>query len=96
MVIEWIRPLALVVGFVNMGLLLALLLIYLKSYRTIRSKFTLGLIIFATLMLLHKVGNILFIFRNNEFGVPKLGLPASILILIELLAYSALLYISWD
>ena len=94
--LELIRPFALLIGIVNMGLLLALLLIYFKSYRTIKSKFTLGLIIFASLMFLHKIGNILFIFRYNEFGVPRLGLPAFVLSLIELLAYSALLWISWD
>ena len=95
-ILEFVRPFALLIGIVNMGLLLSLLLIYFKSYRSIRSKFTLGLIIFATLMLLHKIGNILFIFRYNEFGVPRLGLPAFILLLIEFFAYSALLWISWD
>ena len=94
--IDLIRPLGMMIALLNIGLLLALLVIFIKSYIKIKSKFTLGLMIFATLMFLQKVGNILFFLRYSEFRVPKLGLPVFALSLLELLAYSALLWITWE
>ena len=92
--VDLFRPLAMIIGLLNMGLLLGLLIIYIKSYRDIRSDFTLGLIIFATLMFLQKIGNIMFIFRYSEYHAPRMGMSVFVLSFIELCAYSALLWIS--
>ena len=44
-----------VVGLANIGILIALLIIYLRIYKNTRATFTIGLIFFVCLLMLHNI-----------------------------------------
>ena len=44
-----------VVGLANIGILIALLIIYLRIYKNIKATFTIGLIFFVCLLMLHNI-----------------------------------------
>ncbi len=61
-----------IVAFVNIAMTLALLSVYVKNYRSIRSPFTLGLVLFAALFAITNVAIVglwLFLFTTPELSV---------------------------
>jgi hypothetical protein len=44
-----------IVGLANIGILIALLIIYLRIYKNTRATFTIGLIFFVCLLMLHNI-----------------------------------------
>ena len=44
-----------IVGLANIGILIALLIIYLRIYKNIKATFTIGLIFFVCLLMLHNI-----------------------------------------
>ena len=79
----------------NIVLLILLLYVYWGNYRKIKSDFTLGLIMFAALLLLQNILFSSFLLFHQAFRVADLGLPLFILNITEFLALAILLIITW-
>lgn len=85
-----------IIGFANIMLLLILLYVYLKNYRKIKSKFTIGLLLFASLLLLQNALSVSFLVFLEGFGGPGLGYPQFFLNITEFMALFTLLFITWE
>ena len=91
------------VAFVNIAMTLALLAIYVGTYRKIKSSFTLGLVLFGSFFVLLNLSILvfwLFLFQNvNVSSATALVDQASFYMLLvnigEALALSNLLRITW-
>jgi hypothetical protein len=92
-----------VVAFANIAMTLALLAIYIGTYRKIRSSFTLGLVLFGSFFVILNLSILvfwLFLFQNvNVSSATSLVDQASFYMLLvnvgEALALSNLLRITW-
>ena len=92
-----------VVAFVNIAMTLALLAIYIGTYRRIRSSFTLGLVLFGSFFVILNLSILvfwLFLFQNvNVSSASALIDQASVYMLLvnvgEALALSNLLRVTW-
>ncbi len=92
-----------VVAFVNIAMTLALLAIYIGTYRKIRSSFTLGLVLFGSFFVILNLSILvfwLFLFQNvNVSSATSLVDQASFYMLLvnigEALALSNLLRVTW-
>lgn len=89
---EGIKILAIVIEIINIGLLSGLLYLYIKSYRQIKIGFTVGLILFASILLLKSILSIVFII----FLFDQIDSPPIVLSLIQLVALGILLKITSD
>jgi len=89
---EGIKILAIVIEIINIGLLSGLLYLYIKSYRQIKIGFTVGLILFASILLLKSILSIVFIL----FLFDQIDSPPIVLSLIQLVALGILLKITSD
>lgn len=95
--------LAIIVGIANICLLIALLYVYLKNYRKLKTKFTMGLLVFVSLLLLQNVVSTSFLVLNivlgmghHGFDIDRPQFPLSSINIIQLIALSILLYITWE
>lgn len=95
--------LAVAVGIANICLLIALIYIYMKNYRQLKSKFTMGLLVFASLLLLQNVVSTGILVLNIALGMGHPGFdldrpqfPLSSINIIQLIALSVLLKITLD
>jgi len=95
--------LAIIVGIANICLLIALIYVYMKNYRQLKSKFTMGLLVFASLLLLQNVVstgvlvlNILLGTGHHGFDLDRPQFPLSSINIIQLIALSILLKITWE
>ena len=88
-----IKFLALISEIINMGLLLGLLYIYIKSYRQIKFGFTVGLILFALMLLFKSIMGIGFILFSNQIPI---NLPYILGNIIQIIALLILLKMTWD
>ncbi|MDO8553840.1 MAG: hypothetical protein Q7S22_03470 [Candidatus Micrarchaeota archaeon] len=85
---------AALINIVNVILLLALLLIYVRNYKAVKSKFCLGLILFVSVLLVHNVFAIysdLTFMDYCTFEGSKFPLTLNIL---EMLGIATLLYVT--
>ena len=76
--------------------LLGLLYIYIKNLKNIKSKFTIGLLIFAVLFLLQNLVSLYFYFTMIEYFVPQVEVHVFILTLLQTIAFLILLKITWE
>jgi hypothetical protein len=83
------------VSLCNIVFLILLLYVYWGNYRKIKSDFTLGLIMFAGLLLLQNILFSSFLLFHQAFRVAGLGLPLFIMNVTEFLALAILLIITW-
>ena len=95
--------LSIAVGIANICLLIALIYIYMKNYRQLKSKFTMGLLVFASLLLLQNIVSTLVLVLNITLGMGHQGFdldrpqfPLSSINVIQLIALSVLLKITLD
>ncbi|UTB31843.1 MAG: hypothetical protein NKF70_10045 [Methanobacterium sp. ERen5] len=79
----------------NIGLLLILLFTYVTSYRKLKSQFTLGLIIFATLLIVQNILFMFFLLAREGFHGTGMGFPVLSLSIIEFGALLVLLKTTW-
>ena len=86
-----IKILALILEIMNIGILSGLLYIYTKSYRKIKFGFTVGLILFALMLLFKSIMGIGFILFSNQMPV---NLPYILGNIIQIIALLILLKIS--
>jgi hypothetical protein len=77
----------------NVGILLCLLYLYLKSYRQIKIRFTLGLVLFASALLLKSIFSIGLLIMDTDALASS---PVFITGIIEFIALLILLKITWD
>jgi len=79
----------------NIILLLLLLYVYWDNYKKIKSIFTLGLIMFAGILLLQNIIFTSFLLFGPIFQIAELGLPVFIVNITEFLALLILFVITW-
>jgi hypothetical protein len=93
--IELFYTLETVVSVVNVTLSIILLLVYVNIYRKTQSEFTIGLIIFSTVLLLHAFVSIPLL--HQVFGFYEFGLGPFALLpdLFTCLALAVLLYLTF-
>ena len=91
-VITW----ATIASALNIFLLLSLLVIYIRNYIRIKSKFCLGLIAFATLFLIHNSVAMYFEMNYIQHYTARIAEISLILNVLAALGFSALLYITWE
>jgi hypothetical protein len=85
------------VDLVNMLILSALIYIYAKNYRHIKSKYTLGLMIFSALFLVHIfMAMVMGVYTWIDVSDDTIMVWLLITELIQMLGLAALLYITWD
>jgi len=80
---------------VNIILTVVLLLIYSRNYRTISSKFTLGLVFFALAFLVENVLNLLFYGSLLAQGIDFITTYQFIINVLELAGLLILAWITW-
>lgn len=88
---EW----ALLATFFSTAILIALLYIYVRNYKMLKSKFCTGLIVFAALLLVQNIAAFYFhagIMERCSYTVAE---PILALNVLEMLGLSALFYITW-
>jgi len=88
-----IKIAAVIIELANIGLLSCLLYLYTKSYRQIKIGFTVGLILFALMLLIKSITTIAFLFVDSDLLI---GRPVYIGGIIEFIALAILLKITWD
>ncbi|MGC9518024.1 MAG: hypothetical protein ACP5C3_10070 [Methanomicrobiales archaeon] len=84
------------VNVANICLLLALLYVYIRSYRRLKSNFTLGLMLFAFLLLLQNTFFLMFFILQTGFRGPGMGVPLLTINSTQLIALIILLKITWE
>lgn len=76
--------------------LTALLFVYLRNHRELRSPFTLGLVFFAVLLLVQNLGSIYFDYMMSEAGQGSgVAIPMLVLNAAELIGFAALFFVTW-
>jgi len=88
-----IKVMAICIEIGNISLLSGLLYLYIKSYRQIKIGFTVGLILFASALLLRSISTIGFLILYNDVFIGRAILIGGI---IEFIALLILLKITWD
>ena len=74
----------------------ALLLVYFRNHRELRSPFTLGLVFFAALLLLQNLGSIYFDYLMADAGEgTRVAVPMLVLDSAELVGFAALFFVTW-
>ncbi len=86
---------AVIVCAANIVLLTLLLFIYVISYRKLKSQFTQGLIIFATLLIIQNILFMFFLLVRAGFHGPGMGFPVLSLSIVEFGALLVLLKTTW-
>jgi hypothetical protein len=88
-----IKTAAIIIEIGNIGLLTGLLYLYTKSYRQIKIGFTVGLILFALMLLIKSITTITFLIVDIDLLI---GRPIYIGGIIEFIALAILLKITYD
>jgi hypothetical protein len=94
--ITMIKIVAISIEIANISLLSGLLYLYTKSYRQIKIGFTIGLILFASVLLLKSILAVGFLIFDIDVLTGMHLRPIIIGSIIELIALSILLKITWD
>jgi hypothetical protein len=88
-----IKNIAVIIEFANIGLLTGILYLYTKSYRQIKIGFTVGLILFALMLLIKSISTIAFLLVDSDLLI---GRPIYIGGIIEFISLLILFKITWD
>ena len=75
-------------------LLVALLVIYSKNMRSLRSSFTVGLFVFALLFLIQNVVSAYYYWTMMSYYAPEVEIQVFVLSLLQTAAFGLLLYIT--
>jgi hypothetical protein len=94
--LTWIQIADIGVGVVNIGILLGLLYLYINTYRQIKVGFTIGLILFASVLLFNSIFGVIFLIMNGNMLPSENGLiKDTIGNIIQFIALTILLKITW-
>ncbi len=77
-------------------LLLALLYVYTKNLRKIKSKFTIGLFIFALLFLIQNLVSLFYFITMMDYYSAEVEAHVFILTLLQAIGFAVLLKITWE
>jgi len=77
-------------------LLTGLLYVYYKSLKKIKSKFTIGLFVFALLFLVQNIVSLYFYLTMMDYYVPQVEIHVFIFTLLQAIAFLILLKITWE
>ena len=77
-------------------ILLGLLYVYYKNLKSIKSKFTIGLFIFAVLFLLQNLVSLYFYLTMMQYYSPQVEFHVIIFSLLQAIAFLILLIITWE
>lgn len=77
-------------------LLLGMLYVYYKNLKKIKSKFTIGLFIFAILFLIQNIVSLYFYLTMMDYYASQVEAHVFILTLLQTIAFSVLLKITWE
>ena len=80
---------------INVFIALAVLYVYAQNYRGLKSKLTLGLLLFASLLLVHNLLGVYFFVTMATYYVPEVALMIFGLSFVETLALGTLMWITW-
>lgn len=76
--------------------LTALLFVYVRNHRHLRSAFTLGLVFFAALLLAQSLGSIYFDWMMAQSGTGSgVAIPMLALDVVELVGFAVLFFVTW-
>ena len=81
---------------VSTFLLLTLMYVYYRNLKKIKSKFTIGLFIFALLFLLQNLVSLYFYLTMMSYYSPEVEVHVFILTLLQTVAFLILLKITWE
>ena len=81
---------------VSIIFLLGLLYVYSKSLKNIKSKFTIGLFIFALLFLIQNLISLYYYLTMMKYYAPEVEVHVFILTLLQAIGFAILLKITWD
>ncbi len=81
---------------ISTALLFLLILVYSKTLRKMKSNFTIGLLIFAILFLVQNLLSLFFYFTMTEYYVSSVQIHVFIFTLLQTIAFSILLKITYD
>ena len=76
--------------------ILGLLYVYYKNLMNIKSKFTIGLFIFALLFLLQNLVSLYYYITMLKYYAPEVEIHVFILTLLQTIAFIVLLKITWE
>lgn len=76
--------------------LLGLLYIYAKNLQHVKSKFTIGLFLFALLFLLQNAVSLYYYLTMMKYYVDDVAMHVFILTLLQTIAFIVMLKISWE
>ncbi len=80
----------------SIAVLVGLLYIYGSNYRSLRSAFSVGLLVFAGLFLVENLAAMYFYVAMNDSGKDaSVAVPMLLLNAAELVAFATLFYVSW-
>ncbi len=91
----WTQDLSIILTVANIVLLAALFIIYLRNYMSLKSKFTLGLLMFAGIFLLRDVSLAVYNMVNLGFYYTQSARGDIMIHAAQLLAFLILLKITW-
>ena len=77
-------------------LLGALIHVYIKNLRKIKSKFTIGLLIFAVLFLIQNLVSLYYFVTMMDYYSPEVEFHVFILTLLQAIGFAVLLKITWE
>ena len=77
-------------------ILLALLYVYSKNLKKIKSKFTIGLFIFALLFLIQNLFSLYYYLTMMKYYTPEVEVHVFVLTLLQTIAFLILLKITWE
>ena len=77
-------------------LLFGLLYVYYKNLKIARSKFTIGLFIFAVLFLIQNLVSLYYYITMMKYYVPEVEIHVFIITLLQTIGFSVLLKITWE
>lgn len=91
----WTQDLSILLTIANIVLLAALFIIYLKNYMNLKSKFTLGLLLFAGIFLLRDVSLAVYHIMDLGFYYTQSARGDIMIHGAQFLAFMILLKITW-
>ena len=91
-----LMSITLILNAVSIFSLIGLLYVYYKNFKNIKSKFTIGLMIFAALFLLQNLVTFYFNITMMKYYTPEFELYECIFTILQTLAFLILLKITWE
>ena len=77
-------------------MLVGLLYVYYKNLKNIKSKFTIGLFVFALLFLIQNLISLYYYITMMKYYAPEVEIHVFILTLLQTIGFAILLKITWE